>query len=348
MLKPAEIAAEFFYPASNAAVAMSLSFLFLLLKLAAWGGLLGLFLLALILPAVLRYQMRILDARARGADPGPLQADDVLWMHHPWSLFQLVHIAIIIYVLYFAGSRYGIGAMLAAAAILAAVIPASLAILAITRSPLESLNPLSIGRLIEKVGTPYWLLPTFFVLVAWLQWWIQESFLPTFFADFLVFYSNIVLYAMIGVVIRPFNLHQEVDIHDPVEPQQEVLDERLEKDRTKVLDHAYGFISRDNRAGGFRHIESWLRQDPDPESAWPWFFEQMLRWEDKHPALLFGQSYLHALLQEGDESTAVKVLMRCRALNDAFKPLPDDMPLAIKAAEKSQNQELADLLRSRV
>ena len=80
----------------------------------------------------------------------------------------------------------------------------------------------------------------------------------------------------------------------------------------------------------------------------PWFFDQMLRWEDKQPALLFDQSYLSLLLRDGEDMTAVKVMMRCRLHNQAFAPLADDVPAALAAAEKTGNQQLADFLRSRV
>ena len=142
--------------------------------------------------------------------------------------------------------------------------------------------------------------------------------------------------------------HAEVSIYDPVEPDQADVDANLLKERTAVLNHAYGFVSRDNRAGGFKHIESWLQRDPDPESAWAWFFDQMLRWEIEYPALVFAQSYLNRLLHDGDDVTAVKVMMRCRHENDAFVPLADDIGPALKAAEHCQNQELIDFLRSRV
>jgi hypothetical protein len=41
-------------------------------------------------------------------------------------------------------------------------------------------------------------------------------------------------------------------------------------------------------------------------------------------------------------------MMRCRHENDAFVPLADDIDLALEAAERCQNQELIDFLRSRV
>ncbi len=348
MLKAADVLRALAYPATNVAVLLSATMLFLLMRFAAWGGILGLFLIALLLPALLRYQMRILDARAKGEDPGPLQAEDLMWLHHPWSLFQVVHLGIIIAVIYYAVSTFGYGAILPTAAVLAAVLPASLAVLAITRAPLESLNPIAIGRLIDRAGGSYWVLPSYLVAATALLTWLDSRPIPTLVADGAGFYLNLVFYALIGTVLRPFELHEEVDIHEPVEPERAVVHAKLEAERTNVLNHAYGFISRDNRAGGLRHIESWLRQDPDPESAWQWFFDQMMRWEIREPALVFAQSYVHELLAAGEQRTASKVMLRCLHANDNFKPLPDDMSAAIEAAEAAGNQELAARLRARV
>ena len=102
--------------------------------------------------------MRILEARSRGQETGPLVVDDLLWIGSSWSLFVVVHVAALIYATYFFGSRYGLAAMLAANAILVAIIPASLAVLAVTRSPLESLNPRSVGGVIDRCGAGYWIL----------------------------------------------------------------------------------------------------------------------------------------------------------------------------------------------
>ena len=115
--------------------------------------------------------------------------------------------------------------------------------------------------------------------------------------------------------------------------------------RRHVIEHE---AHLNNRAGGFRHIEDWLQKDPDPASAWSWFFEQMMRWENKYPALLFGQSFLRQLLNDGDDGAAVKVMMRCRLEDPDFLPLADDLGAAIEAAERRRNHELAAFLRSRV
>jgi hypothetical protein len=202
--------------------------------------------------------------------------------------------------------------------------------------------------LIGRTGGSYWLLPTYLLSAAVALRWLGAQGMSGFFLDLFGFYLVLVFFSLTGAVVQPYNLHQEVAIYDPVEPDPEFIEERLLKDRTSVLTHAYGFISRDNRRGGFGHIESWLREDPDPESAWGWFFDQMLRWENKHPALLFGQSYLSQLLANGDNAMAVKVMMRCRLHDAKFVPLAGDLEPALRAAEAAGNQELADFLRSRV
>jgi len=344
MLKPTDIAREFAYPLHNAAVWMSLMLLFLLLEFAIYGGVLGLFLAFLILPALLRYLMRILEARSRGRETGPLVVDDLLWIGSSWSLFVVVHIAVLIYATNFLGSRYGWAAMLAGNAILAAVIPASLAVLAVTRSPVESLNPRSIGGVIHRCGAGYWVLPSYILFAIAISWWLSTRPWAGFATELFVFYLAAAFFALVGGVFRPHQLHEEVDIDEPAEPDQQVLGERLLKERTAALNHAYGFISRDNRAGGFNHIQDSIGRDPDPDDAWSWFFDQMMLWEIQGPAQLFAQNYLTRLLHDGDYAKAVKVMTRCRYANESFLPLTDDRALAREAAEACGDEELVGML----
>ncbi len=344
MLKPAEIACELAYPVSNVTVLLSLVSLFLLLEFAIFGGVLGLFLAFLILPALFRYLMRILESRSKGQDIGPLVVDDLLWVGSSWSLFVVIHAAVWIYAMYVLGSLYGLAAMLAANAVLAVVIPASLAVLAITRSPLECLDPRSVSGVIQRCGAGYWVLPSYFLFAGFVSWWLSTLQWTDFVVEFIVFYLFCAFFALIGGVVRPHHLHDEVGIEEAAEPEQEWVDERLQKERIAVLNHAYGFISRDNRAGGFSHIRDRLERDPNPDGAWSWFFDQMMLWETKESALLFAQSYLTRLLHDGDYAKAIKVMARCRHVNESFLPLADDRDLAREAAEQCGNDDLAGSL----
>ncbi len=89
----------------------------------------------------------------------------------------------------------------------------------------------------------------------------------------------------------------------------------------------------------------WIAQDPDTVQAWAWFLERMLHWEEKQHALFFAQHYIHDMLQHGETIPALKTIMRCRLVDDSFKPLTEDIPRAIEAATSSGNIELATVLK---
>ena len=128
------------------------------------------------------------------------------------------------------------------------------------------------------------------------------------------------------------------------EADDEQLQQELAQQRTRILNHAYGFASRDNRAGGLEHIYRWLDNDPEPATAWPWFLDHMLRWENTDPALHYAQHYLKQLLVNGDRISAVKLMLRCQLIDPSFRPQADDLSLAIAAAEQCGNKELAGAL----
>ena len=346
MLRPAEIGRELVYPLTNTAVLFSWLALFLVIEFATNGGILGLLLLLLVLPSFFRYLMRVLDARARGKDPGPLTVDDLLWFGDAWSLFVIVHVAVVIYANYYLGTSVGLAGALLANVLLAAVIPASLAVLAVTRNPVECLIPRSVAGVIRRCGPGYWMLPSYLLLVGVLIWWLNTTRTLSFWLELLTAFLVFAFFALLGAVIAPCKLHDEVSIHEPAEPDQEMLTANLLKERTEVLNHAYGFISRGNRDGGFNHIRVWLEDDPDPDAAWQWFFEQMLCWEIDEPVLVYARTYLGRLLRDGNDVAAVKLMLRCRLIKESFRPLPEDSALAIAAAEHCGNEDLAQVLKS--
>lgn len=132
--------------------------------------------------------------------------------------------------------------------------------------------------------------------------------------------------------------------YDPVPDDHEQLRQEQLRQRTQVLNHAYGFASRGNRAGGLEHVYRWLDNDPKAADSWPWFLDHMLRWEDTAPALQYAQRYLKQLLVNGDHIAAVKLMLRCRLTDPLFRPQAEDLELAIAAAEQCGNQELAGAL----
>ena len=135
-----------------------------------------------------------------------------------------------------------------------------------------------------------------------------------------------------------------MSIPDAIEMTAEERRERLTADRQNVANHAYGFVSRGNRAGGLAHIQSFIDGEQDKEEAYNWFFNQMLKWENMDAALSFAQPYLHRLLSQQRDAAALKLLSQCYHANPRFRPAKEDAEAAIELAKRSRRDDLLDFL----
>jgi hypothetical protein len=343
-MKATDLFRELGYPVRDSAVLMAMLLFFGLVELAAFARYFGLFLALLVAPALFRYLTLLLEARSLGRAAEPPGIELFQWFGNGWSLFPAVPVIALLCLHLYLHGRYGPAAALAVDAVFASVLPASLAVLAITHSPLESLRPGAVGGIIVRCGAAYWIAPVYLAAVAVACVWLAASSLSGFVLHLALFYAVFAFHALLGGILRPQHLHEEIDIPAPVERDAAEQATELDRQRTQVLNHAYGFVSRDNRGGGLAHINDWLERDPEPARAWRWFFEQMLKWESRDAALVFAQQYLSQLLAAQMEVEAVKLMMRCRLVNPAFVPLPGDRDLARQAALNCHNEDLANSL----
>ena len=342
-MKPGNLLKAILYPVTHSSVLITVLVLWLLMSFARWGGVLGLFLMFLVIPAVFRYQMILLEARAYGREPAPPDVDFFRWFGNGWTLFPVPLVLIAGWGVIAAGEKFGSAAAILALFVAGALLPASFAVLAITHSPMQSLNPTAIGRLLRKCADTFWIASVYMVVAGWLMF--QTEALPVVLANLVTMLLIFSIFSLIGTLIEPYGLMEDVSIPDSLEPDEDAISGDLEKARTEVLTHAYGFVSRGNRAGGFKHITDWIAEDPDVAAAWAWFFDRMMHWEQNEHALFFAQHYIHDMLQHGEKIPALKVIMRCRLVNEQFRPLREDMTAAIEAAESSGNIELAAVLK---
>lgn len=352
-MKPTDILRSLAYPFISQTVLFAFIMFYLAAEFVRWAISSGpmffvsaIIIAAFILPALSLYLVFLLDARARGREPEPPGVEHLHWYGSGWSLLQVLYFAGLGYAVYvLAGIDSAVG-LIAVVLFVAAALPASLATLAVTRSAAESLNPKTIAKVIKRCGGSYWIAPAFFLFATIVAWSVFTSSLGGWLADLVVLYLLFVFYALTGEIMQPQRLHKEVEIHEPLAPDEAQITADLLARRTDVLNHAYGFISRGNREGGFRHIDDGIARDPEPESAWQWYFDSMMRWQEKTPALFFGQRYVHRLLDDGDYRAATKVITRCLYENEAFQPLAEDREQAVAAAEHAGNEELARALRA--
>ena len=335
--------AELAYPVRSTATVVAIITFFLLFELIRLAGLLGLWLAIAVVPAFSRYLTMIGEARARGVDAEPPGIEYFTLVGNIWTFFPAVLGALIAFATFWIADAFGTTGVIVFGILSAAIYPATVSVLIITHSPLQSINPVAIYRLISLSGDGYWYAPSTLLLAYFM---LTEVFsgLPEPLMRLLELYLIVTTFAVCGAVTRKRRLIDEVDIPEALEPDENVIAEQLEQQRTSVLNHAYGFASRDNRKGGLDHVYKWLREDPDPAAGWKWFFEHMLRWEVREPSLFFAQEYLKRLLADGQQVNAVKLMLRCRMLEENWKPLAEDRPAAIAAARACDNADLASVL----
>lgn len=335
------ILAALMYPVSESRVLVPLIVFSLLIALAAVAGLLGLVLLVLTLLAVFRYLCTVLEARAQGRTPATPDSEFFSLVGLSWSLFPLAISLLVGMATLWIEPVFGLAGKLLVWLVASVVVPPMLLILVVTHSVVESLNPLAIGRMFQRCGAVLWIASVFLVITGLL---LNSVVLPaTLLTNLLQLILLFSFFSLLGSLAEPYAIIDEVRIPDDV-----VVDDTValsDKARTRELSHAYGFISRDNRDGGFRHLISSIEAESDVAGAWSWYFERMLLWESKEPALFFARHYLHDLLRHGETLVAVKLILRCQYLDPSWRPDGTDRDAAISAARSSGNLELAATLQ---
>lgn len=311
---------ELAFPLTDAGIVLAMCVFWLLGSFAKSGGFLGLWLGFLLLPPFFRYALYLLESRAHGRQVPALGAELFTWAENFWSLFPLLIIAVMVWLDIYLAVNVSLRAAAVATLALLLILPASVGILGLTRSPMQSINPVAIVRLVREIGLAYlWVPGLITVSIVLLAFAIAYG-LPVFLANLAGVYIWFVMFTMTGALLNSCNLAVQVDIPLPREPDEDDLQRDVVKPRQRVANHAYGFFSRGNRAGGLQHIDAWLREDDTSDDAWSWFFAEMLKWENSDHALFFAQVYLDRLLEQHQETDIQKVLSRCLMENPRFKP----------------------------
>lgn len=342
-MKAADILKAAAIPLTNPGVAFALAMFWLLVSLAAAAGMLGVWLALVIVPALFRYLTNLVETMGRDRKPEPPGAEFFRWVGDWWSIFPAVIVVGIAWASWEIHLGLGDFAMSIFLLLMGFVYPAMLAVLAVTHSPMQTLNPLAIINMLRCIGLSYVVAPIYLAAIVYVSTLVQPlPFLAEMLIELLLVFS---LHAVIGQLMAPHGIFDDIRIPDPVERSDDQVSAEIEAQRSSVLAHAYALISRGNRNGGFDHVFEWLKTDPQIPAAWAWFFERMLGWENQQHALFFAQHYVHDMLQHGDDIPALKTIMRCHLIDNSFKPLPGDRQAAIDAAERLGNKELAAVLK---
>jgi len=256
------------------------------------------------------YAFEVIAHRAMGADEWPVLSIEALYMARLQSglvFSALMLVAVTVHYLLDQAGMPIAAELFAAAAIF--VLPASAAVLAVTRSPLRCVNPAIVLATVPRIGLPYLTLLAALWLVSVIARWAARD--ASFISIFLAFYSLLLFAYLIGSILyaRRGRLGQRT----PWSPEAlaEQANRELIKRREGVLSRAYGFAAHENVAGALKHIEEYAASESDSLAALTWLFQRMTQWEDGRPALRLGAKLVERLASNGRDHDAAKVNLAC-------------------------------------
>jgi hypothetical protein len=199
--------------------------------------------------------------------------------------------------------------------------------------------------MIRACGSGYPAVPAILLVVFVVSNLLSSAGLPLLIDVFIDMYTVFLLFTLTGAMARHAGVASNIDVGTPLEPSQSEVRSANEAQREKVASHAYGFISRGNRDGGFRHIRDWIEQDPDPDGAVGWFFNAMMKWESREAALFFAQDCFSHYLHHDMDAEALKLIATCVHADPRWRPKAEDRQHAIELAERYGRDDLLTSLR---
>ena len=352
-MSPADVARELLAPAINPVLLLATATfggaLWLALVVMRLGPLfliMGVTVLLWVSSALFRYSVKVLECRGHGRGTPVADLDDLTPFASVWTFFPLVATVAAAWGGLALRETVGPAAGMAVLIVYVAFFPASLGVLAITHSPLQSVHPRALYELIRHSGPGYLWIPVVIASMAGIIALAHGLGAPLIGLVLGATYLLFAVAGLTGAVVCRAGIAGDVSIGAPAGRSEAAVRDDLAAERQKVLNHAYGFISRGNREGGFRHIRTRIAAEADAGDAVAWFFNEMMRWQRKDAALFFGQECFAHFLHDDDDAMALKIVSRCLHEDPAWRPRREDRADAVRLAERYCRDDLLPALRS--
>jgi hypothetical protein len=273
--------------------------------------------IAVVIWASANHCVEILEQSARGEGWAVFSLETLATVRSQMGVVVLIELAMIIGVFDLLARFGGTEVAWIFGGLAAAVLPASLALLAVTRNLLRALRPLDLLRVAFRIGLPYTGLVLAFIAVVGLVGlaFQRRGFLELFAA----LYASFWLAYLTGVVV--YSRRMALGLHAPRSPEAKLARElgRLQQVRRRALDHAYGIASRGNLEGGLAYIYEYVASEPEPLAARQWMYFEMTHWANPHAAVVFGERLAADLEIAGQPDAAVKVRTSCAHLEEKLR-----------------------------
>ena len=296
----------------------------LVLTIAGYAGLFGIPIAVLSLWGLGNYLFEVVEHRALGRPDWPVVSVET-FMSLPRQLWLVQAGVVVLAVLAYQGIKaLGWSPLDQLFALFVLIsLPASIALLAVTRQPLKAMSPAHLTAAMTKLGLDYILL--LLLAAATLYWGLRLISGQGFFNWVGGILCMLLWFNATGRVVYERRLQLGLNPVQAPELQEARAEDDLWRRRSLVLNQLYGLVSRGNSAQGFAELRKYLEnEEADTLAARVWFFGQMADWEDSTSALGFGADLISRLVARGDLYTAHKILLRCEHLDSAFAANQED------------------------
>jgi len=290
-----------------------------LLKLAMAAGLAGLLLRLVVTLSLFRYGYTVLRHVANGWNQFP--PPDVESTNPVGQFTVVMHSVLFGTLLYLLASTPFIDGPVRwpLLAVVAAVFPASAAIMAMTRNAGAALSPSGVAALIGDLGADYGkllvvslLLSAFAALTSTWPWYLGIL------AEMVGVWTTLALFVATGATLRAHR--DELDLMEGLDDvAQRDLRERHEQWQ-KTLDRAYASVRSALPAQAYRTVKELIESEGDTLEIYQWTFNGMLAWDDPRHAAMLGERFAKRLWDEGRKHDALELAQRCRKLSPSFVP----------------------------
>jgi hypothetical protein len=326
------------------------------LGLAFRAGLFGIPILVILVSWFFKYCFMLLDAVVAGADEPPvLSIEAVNPLSEQRPLAQAFLIVCGAALAHWTGSIAGPLAPPIVGAALIAALPASIAVLGITSSPLKAASPRALLELARGLGRDYvWLTLALLSAAAILYGSVRLA--PPAVTFVLAQLTLLACFALIGGAVLE-NRHA-LGLDTLTRAERLAARQRRERDgeRGAMLDRSYAQLRLGRSLDAWQEIERWIATHSDaqafggtgvehPLGEYGILLEATSKWDDPRIADRLARDLLSQLLARGDNGRALEVAERRLVSSPAFAPAPADAvrltELAGYAGKRALQQRLA-------
>ena len=279
-------------------------------------GLISIFAFIFFVFGFAKYLFAVLERTANGYPDPPPFTYELIRPFEEWRPYQLIFVMACVY----ASSEWlwnqnlmFLSNLLIAVSL--GALPAFIGLLGVNQSLLQSLNPITLGGYLLRVGIAYWAMLGLFASGYILLIAFYHSGAGLFITLLINLYCLLLVFHWLGKVM--YSKRNELDYRPDISPEREAEQTAFAtlKKRKKCLESIYALSHKTN---GLPILLEHIAGEQNQLDAHAWFHSELMQWDDQKLALNHGYFYIKALRTAGIHETASLIQRECRSIDPTF------------------------------